>query len=173
MNAQIRSQGDYERAVREFESTGRASSIREISLRDDGLAGERYDAESQLTVDVQTVAPGYRFTITTSAAPLASSTATGGAVVRVAANAFEERQAGDLPGMAHYCPEQAWVVFGPAGQPLIQPRDGAETDVSFPGSTAATPSGRLIVVSISGNAALVEQVVRQADWSVLRALTEG
>src|SRR5687768_6580872 len=34
MNSQLRSQDDYERAVKEFERTGRAPTIREITLRD-------------------------------------------------------------------------------------------------------------------------------------------
>ena len=36
-----------------------------------------------------------------------------------------------------------------------------------------TTAGRGTVVWISGNAALVEQVLTKADWSVLRALVEG
>ena len=172
MNAQLRSQGDYERAVKEFESTGRASAVREISLRDDGLAGERYDAESQLTITAQAIAPGHQFTVATSAMPVVSTAVRGVMVVRVPANAYQEPESSGVPGMGRYCPEQAWVFFGPVGVPQITPRDGADVEISM--TAGGRPSeGRGTLVWISGNAALVEQVLMQADWSVLRGLIAG
>jgi hypothetical protein len=171
MNAQLRSQGDYERAVKEFESTGRASTVREISLRDDGLAGERYDAESQLTIVAQAIAPGHRFTVSTSTMPVVSTAVPGLMVVRVPANAYQEPESSGLPGMGRYCPEQAWVFFGPVGTPLIAPRHGADVNISM--TAGGQTVGRGALVWISGNAALVEQVLQRADWSVLRAVVAG
>jgi hypothetical protein len=174
MNAQLRSQGDYERALKEFERTGRTSgSIREISLRDDGLAGERYDAESQLTIVAHPIAAGHRFTVATSTMPAVSTVVPGVVLVRVPANAYQEEEVDGLPGMARYCPEQAWVFFGAVGAPKIARLGGADVDVSLgdPGQAAAGQPGT--VVWISGNASLVERVLTQADWSVLRALAEG
>jgi hypothetical protein len=112
MQSQSRSQGDYERAVSEFERTGRASGIREISLREDGLAGERYDADSQLTITATTIGAAHEFAVSTATMPAISDSIPGAIVVRVAANAYEEPATGDLPGALHYCPEQAWVFFG-------------------------------------------------------------
>ena len=172
MNAQLRSQGDYERAVKEFENTGRASAVREISLRDDGLAGERYDAESQLTITARAIAPGHQFTVSTSAMPVVSTAVRGLTAVRVPANAYQEPESSGLPGMGRYCPEQAWVFFGPVGAPQITRREGADVEIST--TSGGPPSvGRGTLVWISGNAALVEQVLMQADWSVLRAIVEG
>lgn len=174
MNAQLRLQGDYERALKEFERTGRtSSSIREISLRDDGLAGERYDAESQLTIIAQPIAAGHQFSVFTSTMPTVSTAVPGAVVVRVPANAYQEEGDAGLPGMARYCPEQAWVFLGPVGTPVVTQREGADVDVSMTaaGQTAAGRRGTL--VWISGNAALVEQVLTEADWSLLRALGEG
>ena len=173
MNSQLRSQGDYERAVREFERTGRAPTVREITLRDDGLAGERYDAESQLTIVAQTIAPGHQFTISTSAMPAVSTAVPGLLVVRVAANAYQEPESSGLPGMGHYSPEQALVFLGPVGTPVITPREGAAVEISMTAGKQPATGQHGTVVWISGNAALVEQVLRQADWSVLRALVEG
>lgn len=174
MNAQRRSQGDYERALNEFERTGRTSaSIREISLRDDGLAGERYDAESQLTITAQAIAATHRYTVSTSTMPEVSTAVPGVVVLRVPANAYLEEEVSGLPGAARYCPEQAWVFFGPVGAPDIKRLGGADVDVSLTGGGQAAAGGRGTAVWISGNAALVEQVLTQADWSVLRALVEG
>ena len=173
MNSQLRSQGDYERAVKEFENTGRAPAVREITLRDDGLAGERYDAESQLTIVAQAIAPGHQFTLSTSALPAVSTAVPGLLVVRVPANAYQEPESSGLPGMGHYSPEQALVFFGPVGAPVITPRDGVDVDISMTAGTQSSSNRQGTVVWITGNAALVEQVLTRADWSVLRALAEG
>ena len=174
MNSQLRSQGDYERALKEFERTGRTSgSIREISLRDDGLAGERYDAESQLTIVAHPIAAGHQFTVATSTMPAVSTAVPGVVVVRVPANAYQEEEVDGLPGMARYCPEQAWVFFGPVGAPEIKRLAGADVDVSLTGAGQPAAGQPGTVVWISGNAALVEQVLTQAEWSVPRALAEG
>ena len=78
-----------------------------------------------------------------------------------------------FPGMARYCPEQAWVFFGPVGSPAVKRLAGADVDVSLTGAGRPAVGQPGTVVWISGNAALVEQVLTQADSSVLRALAEG
>jgi hypothetical protein len=181
MNAQLRSQGDYERALKDFEQTGRTSEIREISLRDDGVAGERYDAESQLTITVEAAEDGYEFTVATATLPVMSNAVAGAVVVRVPANSYQEQEAGGLPGMARYCPEQAWVFLGAVGAPAIRRVEGADVEVVVPRTAGAAgaaglPAGRAarsLMVKISGNAGLVEQVLMKADWAVLRAVAEG
>jgi hypothetical protein len=92
-------------------------------------------------------------------------------VVRVPANAYQEPESSGLPGMGRYCPEQAWVFFGPVGTPLIAPRHGADVNISM--TAGGQTVGRGALVWISGNAALVEQVLQRADWSVLRAVVAG
>jgi hypothetical protein len=173
MQSQSRSQGDYERAVSEFERTGRASGIREISLRDDGLAGERYDADSQLTITATTIGAAHEFAVSTATMPAISDSIPGAIVVRVAANAYEEPATGDFPGALHYCPEQAWVFFGVAGTPEIRRLEGAAVEVSLAAVRQGPPEHSMSVVRITGNPELVEQVLTQADWSVLTALIEG
>jgi len=91
-------------------------------------------------------------------------------VVRVAANAYQEPESSGLPGMGHYSPEQALVFLGPVGTPVITPREGAAVEISMTAGKQPATGQHGTVVWISGNAALVEQVLRQADWSVLRAL---
>ena len=105
--------------------------------------------------------------------PAVSTSVPGVVVVRVPANAYQEEESGGLPGMARYCPEQAWVFFGAVGAPEIRRLEGADVDVSLGGSGPPAAGQAGTVVWISGNAALVEQVLTQADWSVLRALVEG
>ena len=131
--AQERSQGDYERALRDFARTGRTDDIREISLRDDGVAGERYDAESQLTAHV-----------------------------------YEAAGPDGLPGEPRYAAEQAWVVLGVAEAPEVTPVDGGGATVTIQGG-----GGPAVVVRLSGNRELVDQVVSRADWAGLARAIAG
>ncbi len=89
MQSQQRSQADYDKAVSDFQKTGRVSEIREISLRDDGPAGERYDAESQLTIDARVVDLPQRLTVGTGRLPEAFPGSAAAAIIRVAANEYQ------------------------------------------------------------------------------------
>src|SRR5690606_8008413 len=113
MRAQSRAQGDYERALREFERTGSVDPIREISLRDDGVAGERDDAESQLPIELLRLAAPYTAFVPGPRAPevVADAPAARGVLVRVPAQAYDDPDAG---GDARYTPAQAWVILGEA-----------------------------------------------------------
>jgi hypothetical protein len=171
MASQRRSQADYEQALSDFQRTGRVGSIREISLSDDGLAGERFDAESQLTIRAELFEGTHAFTVATSRMPQALPASGGPAfIVRVAANTYRDAGAPDAPGQTRFCPEQAWVFFG-ALRPADLTRAG-ETVVGISVGTAAEAS-RGLVVAISGNVELVDRVLRQADWALLRARLGG
>lgn len=170
MRSQRRSQGDYEQALSDFARTGRVSNIREISLDDDGVAGERYDADSHLLVSVAPLDDDLSFSVATGIPPAVMNGVAGATmVIRVPANIYKAAAEAGAPAEEHYCAEQAWLVFGDAGVAVISPRaDGPQVDVTVP--VAAASGGRAgIVVSISGNAALLEQALRQADWPALRA----
>ena len=174
MSSQLRSQGDYERAVREFERTGRAPTVREITLRDDGLAGERYDAESQLTIvapDDRAGAPVHHLHIGDAGGVHRGSRSPGGAGGgQRLSGAGVERPAGHGP------------LFSRAGVGVLRagwhpghhaPRRRGRRDISMTAGGQPAAGRHGTVVWISGNAALVEQVLTKADWSVLRALVEG
>ena len=50
--AQRRADVQYERAIAEARRTGRSQDVDGVTLSDEGLAGERIDAESHVTIDV-------------------------------------------------------------------------------------------------------------------------
>jgi hypothetical protein len=169
MQAQRRSQGDYERALADFERTGRTSEIREISLRDDGLAGEQYDADSQLTIVAQAFGAHHTVSVATSRTPDVLPGADGAAVVvRLPANTYREPDTGGEPGALRYCPEQAWVYIGRVDTPVID-RHGDLVTIEV-SRTAGDLESRPLVVWLSGNVELVDRVLQRASWSVLRAL---
>lgn len=170
MASQQRSLADYEQAVSDFKRTGKVGSIREISLTDDGVAGERFDAESQLTIRAEVFDGTHAFKVATSRIPQTMPASGGPAfVVRVAANTYREGGGTDDPGQARFCPEQAWVFFGTLRAPELT--RGDENVVAV--SVGSTDASRGLVVSISGNAELVDRVLQQADWALLRARLAG
>src|ERR1700752_4747258 len=71
VRAERKAQAAYERAVDELKRTGKVSGdLTGISLEDEGIAGERIDAELELTIDLE---PGARsFEIASSQAPVIS-----------------------------------------------------------------------------------------------------
>ncbi|MGE0462308.1 MAG: hypothetical protein AB7Q16_13145 [Vicinamibacterales bacterium] len=171
MRSQRRSQGDYEQAVSDFERTGRVSGIREISLDDEGVAGERYDADSHLAVSIEPLDADLAFSVATGVVPAQVNGIDGPAtVIRVPANVFEVPAGPGEPAEQHYCAEQAWLVFGASGPSAIAPRDKSpHVDVTVPVSAGSGVRGGA-VVSMSGNPALVEQALRKGDWVALRAV---
>jgi hypothetical protein len=172
MASQRKSQADYEQALRDFQRTGTVGDIREISLRDDGVAGERYDAESQLTIRAAEFGDAHAFTVATSRLPEALPASGGPAViVRVAANTYREPgTAGDSEIIIRFCAEQAWVYFGALTTPVITRRSDDSAAVSV---ARAPGASRGVVVSISGNVELVSRVLQQADWGSLKAHLGG
>lgn len=169
MASQRVSQGDYEQAVSDFQRTGKVGGIREVSLNDEGVVGERYDAESQLTIRAQVFDGTHTVTIGTSRRPEVVPAVAGAAVVRVTANTYQEAATADTPSLTRFCPEQVWIFFGVTAPPPI-----ASTDAAATISAAHAPeAGRAVVVSISGNAELVNRVLQQSDWAAFRARIAG
>lgn len=168
--SQRRSQADYEQAVSDFQRIGRVGEIREVTLGDEGVAGERYDAESQLTIRAELFEGTHQFTVATARQPEARPSVGGGAVVRVTAHTLQEPGAAGEPAVTHFSPEQAWVYFGVDAPPTIAIVDGISATVS---ATMASGAQRGVVVSIRGNAELVERVLQQSDWQSFKVRVAG
>jgi len=169
MQSQQRSQADYEKAVSDFQRTGRVSEIREISLDDDGLAGERYDAESQLIVEARTITMPYRETVGTARLPEVFPGSGGpAAVVRVTAHEYQQAGDGTRPAATRFCAERAWLLFGPASRPVVSPTGPDEAVIAV--DPAGGPTGAVAtLVTVRGNVDLVDRVLQRADWAALKA----
>jgi hypothetical protein len=167
MQSQQRSQADYDKAVSDFQKTGRVSEIREISLRDDGPAGERYDAESQLTIDARVVDLPQRLTVGTGRLPEAfPGSPAAAAIIRVAANEYQEPVESGAPAATRFCPEQAWLLFGPIGAPAVSRTNQHEAAIAVTGAAGAG-SGKAILISLRGNVELVDRVLQRANWALV------
>lgn len=174
MRAQERSQADYERALRDFARTGRTDTIREISLRDDGVAGDRYDAESQLAIEVTMVDGGMHLPVEGRLSPEVASEPVGPGVIlmRLPAHVYDESGPDDPVSLPRYAPEQAWFVMGPAtasGQ--APPADVTDAvDAAGPALVVEqTGNAAVAVVALVGNGTLLERIVAAVDWSAVAA----
>jgi hypothetical protein len=168
MSAQERSQSDYERALRDFQRTGRVGEIREVSLNDEGLAGERYDAESQLTIEAIEVTGDHRIEVATAKAPAAFPAVDGPtAIVRLSANEYVSRGDG-ADAVTRFCAEQAWVVFG-GRMPSVEWRADASRAIVTTGREPPGGAGKVVIVALRGNVELVDRVLQTASWAPLKA----
>lgn len=159
MDSQRTSQGDYERALDDFRRTGQVrSEVREITLRDDGVAGERYDAESQLTIRVETHRGRVTRTLGTALDPdlVPPAGPDAPAVVRVSAHEY------GTP--LRYCAEQAWLAFGATPTVARESADEVTLDMATSSDEAAW-----VLVRVEGNAALVARVLAEARWTAVAA----
>lgn len=170
MRAQRKSQRDYERALEEFARDRRVSPVREVTLEDEGVAGERFDAESQLLVTLETGSATATVTILSSVAPTAGASVDRGLVIRVAPNTYREQgSSADSPSL-RFAPASARIYFGAVAPPVIRRVDGADRfEVAVPAPVA---SARSAVVVVSGNEALLADVLERADWTKILALLQ-
>jgi len=160
MVSQRNSQSDYERALGDFQRTGEVrSEVREITLRDDGVAGERYDAESQLTVRIEPQHGRLERVVGAAIDPeVVPPPDAGMAAVRLSAHEYGSP--------LRYGVEQAWLVFGHATATIsrISPEEAGLEIVS------SEEEGNWVLVTVSGNAELVEQVLTRARWAAVTAV---
>jgi hypothetical protein len=168
MAAQQKAQAQYERAVAEFEQTGRTNAIDGITLGDEGIAGERFDASSRVVVTIVSQ-PEYRIRIGSASEPAVSSTPFA-AIVRIGANVFRERTAANQPEQQRFHASEAHLMFGASTPPAVT-RTGPN---GFEIAAAPGPAAKTALVSLRGNESLVEQVMSAAQWErVHRFLRSG
>ncbi len=162
MQAQRTSLGDYERAASDFARTGRiGADVREVSLADEGIAGERYDAESQVTIDAEWRRGSYTAEVATAVLPFVEETPGLRAPrLRVSAHEYGVPQ--------RYAAEQAWIFVGVDEAPAVRRASGERAGFSV---TLADTRAWLLV-AVRGNAALVSRIVAEAQWSVLATLID-
>lgn len=162
--AERRAQAEVERAIDDVRATGKSVSVRGISLNDEGVAGDRADAESRLSIEVMTDAKQHTASVVSVEAPTFITTVRGPAwVVRVPARAVELSAASD-DVRAHYYAAEALVYFDTVRPVLIE--SPAHT---FAVRAEPRAGATAVVVVLRGNSQLVEQVLAKADWSRITA----
>jgi hypothetical protein len=156
--AERRAQAAYEKALEEIRRTGKASNIDGVTLDDEGVEGERIDAEMELSIELQ---PAQPFDLTAGEPPEVTTGANGPAwMVHVPAHVYTvETMAGSRE---RFRAAETWLLFGEVSRPsVIERPDNATYSVSF------TPRKNAFAVLLRGNPQLLLQVVKGADWSAI------
>jgi hypothetical protein len=156
--AERRAQAAYDRALDEFRRTGKGSSIESITLDDEGVAGQRIDADLELTI---ALVPLSTLQVQSGIAPTVAA-GTGGAswLVRIPANEYLEGDGAARRTVFHAA--EAYLAFGEPSRPDVSRLD----DRPLHAVTWAHGSSGFLVV-LRGNASLLDEVLTTANWSRL------
>ncbi len=156
--AERRAQAAYDRALEELRRTGKAADLDGITLDDEGVAGERIDAELELTIDLDETPRS--FDIETARAPVVTSGSTGVTwMVSVPANVF--RRASGPDTREHFRPAETRLYFGPLARPEISRRGDTSA------YTVAVRPAAAFSVTLRGNEELLQRVLSVAAWQRL------
>lgn len=153
--AERRAQAEFERASREARQTGSAI-VRGITLDDEGVAGDRADAEERMTIEVESRAE-HVARIEAVEAPAVKESASGGVWI-VTVPAREVRAPDASP--ARYFPAQA-IVYLASARPVV---NSGPAQIFTVRATSAD-RGAVVAVTLRGNRDLIDAVVARADWS--------
>jgi hypothetical protein len=156
--AERRAQAAYDKALEELRRTGKGSDLESITLDDEGIAGERIDAELELVIELQ---PAASFEIASSQAPEVAAGVRGATwTVTVPANTYRAKRGADL--REHFRAAEVRVYLGPVQKPVVTRK---ADDPVFLVNLPAGGDGFAVV--LRGNETLLKQVTASADWSTL------
>jgi hypothetical protein len=161
--AERKAQAAYDRAVEEVRRTGKTTNVDGVTLEDEGVAGERIDAELELTIDLNT--PTESFQIHSSVAPKIVKGSQGVSwIVTTDPNTYRDEERGTPRDRFHAA--EARLLFGVTEPPTVTRRASAPRfDVTIP------PSPGAFTVVVRGNETLLKQLLSQADWARLARAT--
>jgi hypothetical protein len=156
--AERRAQAAYERALEQLRKTGKSGALDNVSLDDEGIAGERIDAELEVNIEL---ASAESFEIASGQPPAVGSTANGTVwMVTVPANTYRAESSGDQ--RERFRAAETHVYVGLSNPPTVTP---AGSGSRF--RIAVAPSPAAFVVVIRGNAELVSDLTTRTDWAAL------
>lgn len=164
--AQRRATVQYEAAVAEAKRTGRSQNVDGVSLNDEGVAGERIDAESYASVVVEFNEREYRFLVpgTMEPSPMESFTHPNSVVLMVPGHLYKE------DGVEHYAKSHRIVLLGRnLEHKVTKQKDGLYLVTAVP-ATPATGGLDSLALHIHGNSELVTDLLAKTDWTQLLEL---
>lgn len=165
--AQRRATMQYENAVAEAKRTGRSQDVDGVTLSDEGIAGERIDAESHVTIDVLFNERDYRFGVPGAQEPtrLPAFTYPNGVALMVPAHPYR----GD-GGAERFAESQRLVFMGRIGEPRVSKQPDDVWNVTAAAIPQTTTGLHGLVLRIRGNNELVTEIVAKTDWARLLEL---
>lgn len=174
--AQRRAELQYERALSEAKRTGRSQEVDGVTLSDEGVAGERIDAEGHVTIDVEFNQPVYSHVVVSGTEPAIEPSGArqlvipgAVAVIAVPSNVYQMK-VGDRTE-DRFCQAETLVFFGAVSRPSVKgPSDTAFEIVADSPAGAGGPAIRSLVLRLRGNEVLMADLLRKADWPLLLEL---
>jgi hypothetical protein len=170
--AQRRAELQYDRAVSEAKRTGRSQDVDGVTLSDEGVAGERIDAEAQVTIDVEFNKALYSRVIASGVEPGEARQLVvpgAAAVITVPSNVYKNK-VGDRTE-DRFCAAETLVFFGAVARPSVDGR--SDNTFEIVANSPAAPGGpavRSLVLKLRGNEVLMADLLRKADWPLLLEL---
>lgn len=154
--AERKAQAAYEKALEELRRTGKSVDVDGVTLEDEGVAGQRIDAELELVIELNEVAS---YEIGSSEAPEITSGPNGVTwSITTKANTYRE---GDGPSAReHFRSAEARLIFGGITRPVVRRIADAQR---FTVSIAPDPGAFMVV--LRGNDGLLNQVKTGAEWT--------
>jgi hypothetical protein len=161
--SQEAAQRDYDRAVDAFaRGVPTPDRLREISLDDEGVAGERYDAESELIVRA-TWQQGRQVLTRSGPVPPDVVPSDGRPWVMIAA------AAGEYGSPARYAPTELWVAVGVSAVPAVRGLSATSFEIAL----GETGGGPWVLVHARGPRTLIESLLAVAPWMPVVRLLPG
>lgn len=157
--AERRAQAAYDRALEQLRKGGKTGELEPVTLDDEGVAGQRIDAELEAIIELTSAAS---FEIESGEAPTIAPAAGGIWVVSVPANTY--RSGDSKERREQFRAAESRLFFGLVSRPdLTRVGDGPRYRGTIPPSTTA------FCVLIRGNAELVAELTSGVDWTQLAA----
>jgi type II secretory pathway pseudopilin PulG len=158
--AERRAQAAYDRALEQLRKGGKTGELEPVTLDDEGVAGQRIDAELEVIIELAAAAS---FEIESGEGPTITPGANAGIwVVSVPANTYRSGDAKER--REQFRAAESRLFFGLPSRPeTSRPGGGARYRVTIPQSATA------FCVVIRGNAGLVAELTANADWTQLAA----
>jgi hypothetical protein len=156
--AERRAQAAYDKAMEQLRRTGKGSDLEAVTLDDEGIAGERIDAELEVAIEL---APVESFNIASGEPPIVTVGTRGVSwTVAVPANTYRPTSGADR--REHFRAAEMHLFFGLASKPEVT-RKGDEAVFRV----TVAPSANAFAVVIRGNQDLVTRLATAPDWSSL------
>lgn len=155
--AERRAQASYERALDEIRKGNRVDALEAISLDDEGVEGEKIDAELVLTIEWMDSAVWQGGS--SSSPTLSRRNDAAPWIVAIMPNTYVERTSQGT--RERFRAAEARVYLGGSAAPAVSASAADSTFTVSPGA----PGDSMVV--LRGNAALLAQVLAQSEWQKL------
>lgn len=159
-SAQRRAAAQYDRAVAEAKRTGTSQEVDGVTLNDEGVAGQKIDAESHVLIEVASRQQSYTFEFVSAMESTTTTMLDGRVVIGVAAGVYRDEEL----GTDRYAEAQTFVFLGRIAPPQVRHLSKHSHEII---TTADAPS---MVVRLRGNEPLIADLLSKTSWNALLEL---